>query len=62
MIDIGDQIFPILAEIVTHRLPELKQNSLEIETELVQMITFITTSEVNPSKDALTVAARRRIV
>jgi hypothetical protein len=62
LIDLGDSIFPILAEVVTTRLPSLQNYSLEIETELIQMLTHITTSEVNPTKDALTVAARRRVV
>jgi hypothetical protein len=47
---------------VTTRLSELKDYPLEIETELITMLTLVTGSEVNPTKDALTVAARRRVV
>jgi hypothetical protein len=62
LIDLGDSIFPVLAELVTTRLSELKDYPLEIETELITMLTLVTGSEVNPTKDALTVAARRRVV
>jgi hypothetical protein len=62
LIDLGDDIFPTMAELITKRLPMLKNCQLEVETELVQMLTHISSSEHSPTKDALTVAARRRIV
>jgi len=60
MIDLAETIFPLLAELITKRLPTFQELKLEIETELVQMLVHITTTSAY--HDPLTVAARRRVV
>ena len=61
LIDIGDELFPALARIISQRLSGFEDCPLEIEVELVGFLAQITESSA-ASKDPLTVAAKRRAV
>lgn len=61
LLDLGDQLFVSLAEIINKRLGRFKTYKLEIETNIAVMLSQITQVTGDPS-DALNVAARRRVV
>ena len=61
LIDIGDELFMALAQILAQRLASFAQHALEIEIELVGFLAQITESSA-AMKDPLTVAAKRRAV
>ena len=61
LIDLGDLLFPALADLISKRMSEFNTYSLEIETNLCKVLALVTASE-RASKDPLTVAARRRVV
>jgi len=61
LIDIGDELFTSLADILGKRIPKLRAYPLEIEVELVSFLAQITESSA-ASKDPLTIAAKRRAV
>lgn len=61
LIDIGDQLFPSLANILSSRLEKFTLCPLEIEVELIGFLAQITESSA-ATKDPLTVAAKRRAV
>jgi hypothetical protein len=61
LLDLGDQLFVSLAEIINKRLSRFKTYRLEIETNIAVMLSQITQVTGDPS-DALNVAARRRVV
>ena len=61
LIDIGDQLFPSLAQILSTRLATFTLCPLEIEVELIGFLAQITESSA-ATKDPLTIAAKRRAV
>ena len=61
LIDIGEDLFPSLAEILASKLSTFTQCPLEIEAELTGFLAQITESSA-ATKDPLTVAAKRRAV
>ena len=59
LIDVGDVLFPQLADLITVRLKSFSKCQLEIETQIVAFLAQITQSTA-ATKDPLTVAAKRR--
>jgi hypothetical protein len=59
LIDVGDVLFPQLADLITVRLKSFTKCQLEIETQIVAFLAQITQSTA-ATKDPLTVAAKRR--
>ena len=62
LIEVGDELFINLAQILSHRLKEFVQCKLEIEVELVAFLAHITESAEDATKDPLAVAAKRRAI
>jgi hypothetical protein len=61
LIDIADDLFPQLAEILTQHLTKYGANSFDIEIVLAEFLTNISRSS-SVTKDPLTIAAKRRVV
>lgn len=63
LLELGDKLFVSLAEIINKRMPTFVNYKLEIETNIVAMLSQITFCSTGcDPKDQLTVAARRRVV
>jgi len=61
VIEKGDEMFPLLADIVNTKMTSFTLLPLEIETTLVEVLALVSESEV-ATKDPITIAAKRRVV
>lgn len=61
LFELGDLLFVTLAEIINRRMSGFKKYKLEIETNIVALLSSITLV-VPGSPDTLTIAARKRVV